>query len=106
MLGARAITTQSECQWLEDLYRDKVMVVAKKMVAKQQARDLARQQMESVSHNHCIVNVSLKLCWPTRAKILYMHIILCYIVTVVPMQCCTAVVFLNKCISDSTVLLT
>ena len=49
MLGARAVTTQNECQWVESLYHDKVMGWAKKMVARQQARDLARQQMESVS---------------------------------------------------------
>ena len=50
MLGARDVATQSECQWVENLYRDKVMSVARKMAARQQARDLVRQQMESVSY--------------------------------------------------------
>ena len=49
VLNEHAITTQRQCQLLEDVYRDKVVGVARKWVAKQQSRDLARMQMENVS---------------------------------------------------------
>ena len=34
----------------DNIYREKVLVFARKMVAKQQARDLLKQQMENVSY--------------------------------------------------------
>lgn len=50
-LAVYAVSTQQQCQLLEEVYTDKVLNWAKKAVAKQQSRDLARMQLESVSTN-------------------------------------------------------
>ena len=55
VLGEYSITTQRACKLLEDVYTNKVMGVAKKLVAKQLSRDLARMQMETVSSTYSYV---------------------------------------------------
>ena len=49
MLRLHSVVTREHAELLESAYRDKVMNWVKKMVAKQQMRDLARIQAESVS---------------------------------------------------------
>ena len=49
MLRLHSVVTREHTELLESAYRDKVMSWVKKMVAKQQMRDLARIQAESVS---------------------------------------------------------
>lgn len=51
MLRLHSVVTQGHAELLESAYKDKVMSWVRKMVAKQQMRDLARMQAESVSGN-------------------------------------------------------
>ena len=44
-----SVSTQQQCALLEEVYADKVLNWARKAVAKQQLRDAARMQLESVS---------------------------------------------------------
>ncbi len=48
-LDQHAIATAKQCQQLEEAYKENVMGMARKLVAKQQLRELARIQMENVS---------------------------------------------------------
>ena len=48
MLRLHSVVTQGHSELLESAYKDKVMSWVRKMVAKQQMRDLARMQAESV----------------------------------------------------------
>ena len=48
MLRLHSVVTQGHAELLESAYKDKVMSWVRKMVAKQQMRDLARMQAESV----------------------------------------------------------
>ena len=48
MLRLHSVMTQGHAELLESAYKDKVMSWVRKMVAKQQMRDLARMQAESV----------------------------------------------------------
>ena len=48
MLRLHSVVTQGHAELLESAYKDKVMSWVRKMVAKQQIRDLARMQAESV----------------------------------------------------------
>ena len=49
MLRLHSVMTQGHAELLENAYKDKVLSWVRKMVAKQQMRDLARIQAESVS---------------------------------------------------------
>ena len=49
MLRLHSVMTQGHAELLENVYRDKVLSWVRKTVAKQQLRDLARMQAESVS---------------------------------------------------------
>ena len=44
-----SVSTQQQSALLEEVYADKVLSWARKAVAKQQLRDAARMQLESVS---------------------------------------------------------
>jgi hypothetical protein len=48
MVRLHSVVTQGHAELLESAYKDKVMSWVRKMVAKQQMRDLARMQAESV----------------------------------------------------------
>lgn len=48
-LVVHSVSTQQQCALLEEVYADKVLNWARKAVAKQQLRDAARMQLESVS---------------------------------------------------------
>ena len=48
MLRLHSVMTQGHTELLESTYKEKVLSWVKKMVAKQQMRDLARMQVESV----------------------------------------------------------
>ena len=47
--GAHSLSTQRQCQQVEQAFRDRVMGVAKKAVAKQMSHDLAKMNIEGVS---------------------------------------------------------
>ena len=49
MLRLHSVMTKGHAELLESAYKDKVLSWVRKMVAKQQMRDLARMQAESVS---------------------------------------------------------
>lgn len=49
MLRLHSVMTKEHAELMESAYKDKILSWVKKMVAKQQMRDLARQQAESVS---------------------------------------------------------
>ena len=48
ILGVWGICTQKQCKLLEDAYRDKVFSIAKTVVAKKQATEMVKLQMENV----------------------------------------------------------
>lgn len=48
-LVVHSVSTQQQCALLEEVYADRVLSWARKAVAKQQLRDAARMQLESVS---------------------------------------------------------
>ena len=49
ILGVHVIGTRKDLRVLEDAYREKVYNWSRKKVAKQQSREYARMQMETVS---------------------------------------------------------
>ena len=48
VLGVISVATQKQCSLLEETYREKVVGVAQRVVAKKQAVDAAKQQLENV----------------------------------------------------------
>ena len=68
VMDKHAITTAKQCQMLEDAFRENVVGVARKWVAKQQLHELTKMQMENVRKPllyMCTQDTQENICSPT-----------------------------------------